>query len=111
MNLSYKKFWIVNYCELKAICFLFFKKISIHKFYIFYQRIGIVSVADSIRSDRNKWKRAMEEVSRIEDVGIAVIILDERKWQTLKAFEKSAILYSKIVELMDVDSGLSIGKQ
>lgn len=72
--------------------------------FLFNQRIGVVLITDNEndnRSIRHKLKLAKREARRIERNGISVIILEESKWSALKAYEKSLVFYTKIVNMMD----------
>lgn len=44
---------------------------------------------------------ARKLVSHIERKDISAIVIEGSKWKTLKAYEKSLVLYTKIVNMME----------
>lgn len=72
-------------------------------FFSVHHRIGIILVDDDDRwSEKNKIKYAKKQIRRIEHYnGMGAIILDERTWNGLKAYEKALIFYTKIVNMLD----------
>lgn len=71
---------------------------------LLFYRIGIVVVSDENEqmSERNKLNFAKKQCRRLERRGVASIIIEESKWNTLKAYEKSLVFYTKIVNMMEV---------
>lgn len=70
---------------------------------LLHYRIGIIVVSDEDdqRSNRNKLNFAKKQCHRLERKGVASIIIEESKWNTLKAYEKSLVFYTKIVNMME----------
>lgn len=65
--------------------------------------MGIVFMLDNDNwTEQNRIKHAKKQVRRIEqNVGMGVIILNEKKWNGLKAYEKGLVFYTKTVNMMD----------
>lgn len=66
-------------------------------------RVGIIWITDDTDewSDRQKLSHAKKQARRMERKGISAIIIEESKWNTLKAYEKSLVFYTKIVNMME----------
>lgn len=52
-------------------------------------------------SEYKKLMVARKQSRRMERKGISAIILEENKWSSLKAYEKSLVFYTKIVNMME----------